>query len=455
MTRVLALILFCTASLAAGVALAMPSLATAFQSPPAPVRHSPSLWSWSISGGTTPAAAAATSHTAHHAAHSHKASSSPWWPVVVTTVVSPPPAATTPTSTSAPPASTSTPPASTGTGSGDPAPVHPVLNAAFTLKSVDARCFDAPTAPGGWPFAPTTAVHPIRGSFDEPRSPVHIGVDVEAPRDQAPVYAMQAGRVTAVTPDHFNVVPTHGAPGAYLQYWHVNLASSIKAGTVVTRRERLGTVKPHMLHVHISEYVRGCGLVDPARPDGLLADPYNTEWPTIGPLSAMVAGPRAFVPVNLGIAAATGGDTLADPATPIALDALKGTVDFRTAVTDMPKFKMQHNPQLPLAPAAIRAYLAPTGDTSRHLRIRTIFDGSKLLPSGSALWHYWAFGTYRDNGCYFTPGDSCAAQIVWHVGGPQGFDTTTVPNGAYKYCVQALTIAGVSARRCTAVTIAN
>lgn len=34
-------------------------------------------------------------------------------------------------------------------------------------------------------------------------------------------------------------------------------------------------------------------------------------------------------------------------------------------------------------------------------------------------------------------------------------DTTTVPNGPYKYCVQALTIAGVSARRCTAVTIAN
>jgi hypothetical protein len=454
MTRVLTLILFCTASLAAGVALATPSLATAFQSQPAPVRHSRSLWNWSISGGTAEAAAPATSRvkTAPHAAHPHRGSNASWWPVVVTTTV-PEPATSTPTSTSTPPASTSPPPASTG--SPDRAPVHAVLNAAFTLKSVDARCFDAPTATGGWPFAPTTAVHPIRGSFDEPRSPVHIGVDVEAPHDQAPVYAMQAGRVTAVTPDHFGIVPTHGTPGAYLQYWHVNLASGIKAGTVVTRRERLGTVKRHMLHVHISEYVKGCGLVDPARPDGLLADPYNTEWPTIGSLSAMVAGPRAFVPINLGIAAATGGDALADPATPIALDALRGTVDFRAAVTDMPKFKMQHNPQLPLAPAAIRAYRAPVGDTSRHLRIRTSFDGSKLLPSGSALWHFWAFGTYRDNACYFTAGDACAAQIVWHVGGPEGFDTTTVPNGPYEYCAQALTIAGVSARRCTAVTIAN
>lgn len=454
MTRVLALILFCIASLTAGVVLATPSLATAFQNRHAPVRHVRGLWDWSISGGTAPATTRAAHRppASHHAAHVHKTSSSLWWPVVVTTTSTPAPTTTAPTSTS-----TSTPPASTGTGDPDPTPTLPPLNPAFTLRSVDARCFDAPTAPGGWPFAPTTAVHPIRGSFDEPRSPVHIGVDVEAPRDQAPVFAMQSGKVTAVTPDHFNVVPTHGAPGAYLQYWHVDLASGIKAGTVVTRRERLGTVKKGMLHVHISEHVTGCGLVDPARPDGLLADPYNTEWPSIGPLSAMVGGPRAFVPLNLGIAAITGGDGLADPATPISLDALKGTVDFRTAVTDMPKFKMQHNPQLPLAPAAIRAYLAPADDPNRHLdtTMRTIFDGSKLLPSDSALWHVWAFGTYRANGCYFTPGATCAAQIVWHVGGPQGFNTATVRNGAYKYCVQALTITGVSARRCTAVTISN
>jgi hypothetical protein len=454
MTRVLALILFCIASLMAGVVLATPSLATALRNHHVPVRHVRGLWDWSVSGGTTAGTRATDPAKAHHHARRHRAGTSLRWPVVVTTTTTTtaPPAPTAPPPTTT---STSTPPASTGTGDTGPAPPHPRRNPAFTLASVDARCFDAPTAPGGWPFAPTTAVHPIRGSFDEPRSPVHIGVDVEAPRDQAPVYAMQTGRVTDVTPDHFNVVPTHGAAGAYLQYWHVNLSSSIKAGTIVTRRELLGTVKKGMLHVHISEHVNGCGLVDPSRPDGLLADPYNTEWPSIGPLSAMVGGPRAFVPLNLGIAAITGGDTLADPATPIALDALKGTVDFRTAVTDMPTFKMQHNPQLPLAPAAIRAYLAPAGDPNRNLAMRTIFDGSKLLPSGSALWHFWAFGTYRDNACYFTAGATCAAQIVWHVGGPQGFNTTTVPNGAYKYCVQALTIAGVSARRCTAVTISN
>jgi hypothetical protein len=45
--------------------------------------------------------------------------------------------------------------------------------------------------------------------------------------------------------------------------------------------------------------------------------------------------------------------------------------------------------------------------------------------------------------------------MVWHVGGPNGFNTRSVPNGSYRYCVEALTIAGVDARRCTAVKVAN
>ena len=196
-----------------------------------------------------------------------------------------------------------------------------------------------------------------------------------------------------VEPDHFDIFAKQGPKGAYLQYWHVKLASGVRAGAVVRRRALLGTVKPHMLHVHISEYVPGCGLVDPARPRGLLADPYNTEWPSIGPLSAMAAGPRAWVPLTVGQAP---GD-VPDPARPVALDELSGTVDLRASVTDMPKVRMQRNPQMPLAPAAIRAYLAPVGNVHRHLFMRTIFDGSRLLPSGSPLWHYWAFGTYRQN----------------------------------------------------------
>ena len=45
--------------------------------------------------------------------------------------------------------------------------------------------------------------------------------------------------------------------------------------------------------------------------------------------------------------------------------------------------------------------------------------------------------------------------IVYHVGGPHGFDTRRVPDGRYDYCVGALTINNVAATRCTRVTIAN
>jgi hypothetical protein len=446
MTRIIALTILCTTSLAAGVVVASPSLASAFRSHPPRIHHPRWLWQYSVSG-----AAAGTAN-----------------PEAET---SPPPTGPAKRRRAAPQASYPTPAATTPAATGDPAPAGPTTAEPpppttkkrptaprrppelprFTLRSVDARCFTAPSAPGGWPFAPTTAVHPVRGSFDEPRSPVHIGVDVEAPKDQAPVYAMQAGTVRHVTPDHFDVHATHGRAGTYLQYWHVKLAAGIRAGTVVRRRQPLGTVKAGMKHVHISEYLPGCGPVDPARPKGLLADPYNTEWPSIGSLTAYAAGSRAFVPLSLSQAPAD----LTDPAHPVDLDALSGTVDLRASVTDLPKVRMQHDTQMPLAPAAIRAYLTPAANTRRHLTMRLVFDGSKLLPSGAGLWRYWAFGTYRQNGCYFTADGSCGMQMVWHVGGAHGFDTRSVPNGSYRYCVEALTIAGVDARRCTPVTIKN
>jgi hypothetical protein len=446
MNRIIALTILCTASLAAGIVVATPSLATAFRSHPLRVHHPRWVWDYSVSGpasgSTNPEAETYPATTAEPARH-HRASG---WPATPA-----PAAATTPASTEPAPTTEPTPTAPTTTKPRPDRPRRPPELPRFTLRSVDAHCFTAPTAPGGWPFAPTTAIHPIRGSFDEPRDPVHIGVDVEAPKDQAPLYAMQTGTVRNVAADHFDVYATHGRKGAYLQYWHVRLASGIQAGTVVRRREKLGTVKPTMNHVHISEYVPGCGLVDPARPTGLLADPYNTEWPSIGSLSAFAAGSRAFVPLSLSQSPAD----LSDPAQPADLDRLSGTVDLRASVTDMPRVRMQHGPQLPLAPAAIRAYLTPAANTHRHLTMRLIFDGSKLLPDGAGLWRYWAFGTYRQNGCYFTADGSCGMQMVWHVGGPNGLNTRSVPNGSYRYCVEALTIAGVDARRCTAVKIAN
>ena len=218
MNRIIALTILCTASLAAGVVVASPSLATAFRSHPPHIHHYRWLWHYSVSGpapgSSNPEAETDPATAARPAKHRH---ASAWPAAPAPTTAATPPATTEPAPTTEPTTATA-PPATTTPDR----PHRPAENPRFTLRSVDARCFTAPTASGGWPFAPTTAVHPIRGSFDEPRDPVHIGVDVEAPRDQAPVYAMQAGTVRHIAADHFDVYATHGHKGTYLQYWHVS-----------------------------------------------------------------------------------------------------------------------------------------------------------------------------------------------------------------------------------------
>src|SRR5438067_11363871 len=164
MIRPLSLILLCTSALATGVIVATPSLANVFQSAHVRAPRMHGVWHWSISGGTAaPAApgpgsaAARTPARRHHASRAARRAAPP--------AASPPPATSQPPATSEPPATE--PPAPTGSGpGGDPTP-GPALNPPFTLRTVDARCFYAPSGPGAWPFKPTTAVHPIRGSFDE------------------------------------------------------------------------------------------------------------------------------------------------------------------------------------------------------------------------------------------------------------------------------------------------
>jgi hypothetical protein len=331
--------------------------------------------------------------------------------------------------------------------------IAPAPNPTFTLKSVDQKCFYAARPAGGWPFLPQTQIRPIRGGFNDVRSPVHDGVDVEAPSDHAPVYAIDAGTIANETAPNRPNGGTHldviDAPGHSYTYWHITWPSSLVDGVHVRRGQLLGHIDYTFWHVHISETVAGCGLVDPRRPTGLLRDPANTESPAIGPLAAYDADSAAYS-FTLG--------ATSDPSTPVPLGALTGIVDLRAAVTDTPHDATRQFVQLPLAAAAIRGYLAPAGSTNSHLGPISVYDGSQFILNtyGSSLGYQqvWAFGTNWSNTCFFTPGTTCAANYIYHTAGA-GFDTSLVPNGAYQWCVQALTIAGVSARRCTAVAIAN
>jgi hypothetical protein len=346
-------------------------------------------------------------------------------------------------------------PASTAAGGGATRPTG-----RFTLAGVDHRCFYAPTPVRGvWPFG---AASGIRGSFNEVRTPVHFGIDIATRVNHAAVRAIDGGVVRRIREDHFLI---RDGRGHLFAYWHVRLLPRIGEGVHVHRGQKLGHIFWSYFHLHLSEWVKGCGWVDPRRPTGVFHDPINTEVPVIGRLTAYVANAEAWALPTRGRLLNTppSSDPKTDPATPLALDHLHGVVDLRASVLDHPVRHIPLLTQLPLATSAIRGYLAPDRRESVHIGPVFVWDGGRLIhpgrkPGFRPLRHLWAFGTWRSNQCLFFPDDPsawCGQNLVYHVGGPAGFDTRLVANGDYRYCVQALTINGVRATRCTPVVIRN
>jgi hypothetical protein len=134
-----------------------------------------------------------------------------------------------------------------------------------------------------WPVQPFDRQHPIRGTFDDPRTRTgrvdrdptnpqrfHDGVDIQVP-DGTPVYAIESGETFIVSRTAVAVVsPSWSSnPSLVFGYWHVDPA--VANHQFVTRHELLGYVHPGAGHVHLSEQRRGT-WVNPLRPGAL--EPY-------------------------------------------------------------------------------------------------------------------------------------------------------------------------------------
>jgi hypothetical protein len=328
--------------------------------------------------------------------------------------------------------------------------VPSVPNAALTLASVDRGCFYAPASPGVWPLAPVSVPHTIRGGFNDPRGPnmAHFGVDISA-HDRAAGLAVRAGTIGGIASvgnavdEHFELASSDGVSRYF--YYHVH--PSVGDGTAVFPGDVLGRIEPGFEHVHLSEIVSGCGLVDPRRPTGILRDPEDTESPSIGRLAAYRATAAAYRPFRLD---ARPGP---DPAAAVPLNGLHGLVDLRARVWDLPRHATQRWPQQPLMVAGVRSFLAPRGNPSRHYgSVIRAFDGSRLIDP-TRIYRVFAHGTYRINVC-FTSKRACQTLLRLHLASG-GFDTRRFANGDYLYCVSAITIRSQIARRCTPVTIRN
>jgi hypothetical protein len=305
-------------------------------------------------------------------------------------------------------------------------------------------------------------VHPIRGGFNDVRHPAsfHFGVDVEAP-NEARVYAVISGRLTRFA--HIGTgLDEHFDLGRY-QYWHVTPFSWLN-GRRVARGQWIGRVARGFRHVHLSEIVPGCGVIDPRRPGGILEDPLNREAPTIGAISAFRADAAAYAPfpptatpsAQAGSVWTVVDDTgpVGDLSTPILPSQLSGVVDFRAPVSDTPLFATKIYRQQPLMVAGVRGYIAAYGNPNDRLSpFAVAFDGVRLIAQ-SRFYSVFAFGTQRINGCFYSGTKLCSTSYVIHTAG-RGLSTSALPDGSYDYCIQAVTINDVSARRCIPITIQN
>jgi murein DD-endopeptidase MepM/ murein hydrolase activator NlpD len=147
-------------------------------------------------------------------------------------------------------------------------------------------------ARNGWPLKPFHRQHPLRAGFNELRTgSMHVGIDIQA-EDQAPVYAIQPGRVRPIAdsgPDARLRV------GSYI-YWHVN--RSVPAGTRVRPfHTLLGHTLPGFLHLHLTE-VRGGDqdYVFPLRRGGRSLFPMRERVPPVIGTPHFSGGGRAIVP---------------------------------------------------------------------------------------------------------------------------------------------------------------
>ena len=162
---------------------------------------------------------------------------------------------------------------------------HPVARP--TLARIDRRCFYAPAPAAWWPLSARRSPHPVHAGFNDMHGEdpmyAHWGVDVSTSIVQAKVYAMTSGVIGSLVAAGGNA---HFQIGPFF-YYHV--ISRLPAGSHVSRGEWVGHIVQGTDHVHVTEIEPGCGIVDPRRPTGPLADPKNTEHPTVENLSADVA----------------------------------------------------------------------------------------------------------------------------------------------------------------------
>jgi murein DD-endopeptidase MepM/ murein hydrolase activator NlpD len=274
-----------------------------------------------------------------------------------------------------------------------------------------------------WPVRPFHKPHPIRGTFGDPRfhldaegqlSAFHFGVDIVA-HDGSPVYSVAAG---VVVRRHRDSVTIGRPSGHRFGYWHVRPV--VKSGRHVRLHQLVGYVLKGWGHVHFAESFRG-SYRNPLRKAALT--PFNDHTvPTVASVQLLVAD-----------------------GSPANVQHIAGAVDITANVYDTPPLA----PPAPwdvarLAPASVSWDLRDSTGAVVASSLATYFDFA--LPSSDLYTWIYAPGTYQNKP--HRPGQ----YIFWLV---HGFDTTSLPNGAYTLEVMASDTRNNIGTATVGLTVAN
>ena len=324
----------------------------------------------------------------------------------------------------------------------------------------------------GWPVWPLHRQHPIRGGFMDPRGsnqkPIfHNGIDISV-RDGRPerghpydrthrVYAVEPGTVsTAPNVDDLACHYRSVRVGSFV-YGHTDPVGTVQPGQHVDAGEQIGWTCRTLYHVHLAHAttIGGRQVWDNPLKTGVLRPYVDTAPPAVHAIRFMpVAAPVTWFSWGGAI------NSRMDVA-PLDRSHLQGTVSVDASVSDRQSFSgwLAQFPVLVAdqVPYSVRVSVTREDDGLR-VASGNPFRADSLPTDPGLNGTVFAGGTSENLPTWYcidlrmTSG--CAGTYWFHLF-RGGWDTTTVPNGAYRVCVDAYDVVLNHARACVRATVAN
>ena len=331
----------------------------------------------------------------------------------------------------------------------------------------------------GWPVAPRTRQHPVRGSFLDPRSGLgyHHGIDISV-RDDRPVagappgrthrvYALEGGPVrqalSGLGPWEEGIVRI-----GHFGYGHIDPV--VREGQVVAPGEMIGWTTRREWHVHLSEWHFPNGRwerrvpVNPLSRNGKLAPYADTKPPAIHDI-------RFMTPSDPGWRVGNGRAIYRLGGTPLDPGALAGLVDVRAWIDDPQSFRgwVREVPELETAhhPSRIAVKVVRLDDgkviVDRDVFVNDVTLGSEARALGRTtipFSNHYAPGTKQNlrANTALPRGLPVQGQLWFRLfARPRStyWDTTKVRNGPYRLTVRAWDLVGNRGAESLDVTVQN